>query len=128
MINATYRDLDISFASHPITGDLSMKNDVSAILQSIRNLVLTTPGEILFDPNIGGGVGRLMFEPNDTMLKMQLYDKILNTINRFEPRVEIKDLDIVRFQDGYGIMITITFYLLNNPEPITESIPIRRLR
>lgn len=125
---ATYRDLDLSFQAHPVTGDLVMKNDVSAVLQSIRNLVLTEAGEILWDPTIGGGVGKLMFEPNDMMLRMQLHDKILNTISRFEPRVEVENLEIKTFENGNGIYIRLTFNILNNPEPITETIPIKRLR
>lgn len=124
----TYRDLDLSFATHPVTGDLVMKNDVSAVLQSVRNLVMTTAGEILWEPNIGGGVARLLFEPNDLMMKMQLHDRIKNTILRFEPRVEVIDLEITRFENGNGIYIKLQFYILNNPEPITETIPIKRLR
>lgn len=125
---STYRDLDLSFSAHPVTGDLVMKNDVSAILQSIRNLIMTSAGEILWEPNIGGGIARLMFEQNDAMLKIQLYDKVMTTINMFEPRVEIVNLDIKRFENGQGIYITLEFFTLNNPETITETIPIRRVR
>lgn len=128
MAKATYRDFDLSFNTHPITGDLVMKNDTSAVLQSVRNLILTTAGEILMEPNIGGGVARLMFEPNDTMLRMQLYDKITNTIARFEPRIEVVDLNIASFENNHGLYIHLTFYILNNPEPVTETIPIKRLR
>lgn len=124
----TYRDLSFDFATHPVTGDLVMKNDTSAVLQSVRNLIMTTPGEILWDPDIGGGVARLLFEPNDMMMKMQLHDKIKNTILRYEPRVEVVDLEITRFENGNGINIKLQFYILNNPELVTETIPIRRLR
>ncbi len=125
---AIYRDMDISFSTHPITGDLAMKSDIPAVIQSVRSLLLTVPGEILWEPNIGGGVGRLMFEPNDTMLRMQLYDKITNTINRFETRIELTKLDIQTFENGYGIYVGLTFYMLNSPEPITETVSIKRLR
>lgn len=125
---STYRDLSLDFMTHPITGDLVMKNDVSAVLQSIRNLVMTNTGEILWEPNIGGGISKLTFEPNDKMLRMQLYDRIRNTIAKFEPRVEIVDLDIQKFENGNGVYIKLTFYILNSPEPITETIPIKRLR
>jgi len=126
--NYTYRDFSLDFATHPVTGDLVMKTDISAILQSIRNLVLTSAGEILWDPAIGGGVAGLLFEPNDNMLRMQLYDKIKTTIERFEPRVEIVNLDIQRFENGYGIYINLQFYALNYPEVISETIPIKRIR
>lgn len=128
MANYTYRDFDLSFTTHPVTGDLVMKTDISAILQSVRNLVVTSAGEILWDPAIGGGVGRLMFEPNDAMLRMQLYDRIKTTIERFEPRVEIVNLEIQTFENNYGIYINLSFYALNNPEVISETIPIKRIR
>lgn len=124
----TYRDMAFDFSAHPVTGDLVMKNDVSAVLQSIRNLVLTSAGEILWEPSIGGGISKLLFENNDRMARMQLYDKIKDTITRFEPRVEIASLNIQSFENGNGIYIHISFYILNSPEPISETIPIKRLR
>jgi phage baseplate assembly protein W len=128
MTKSTYRDFDMSFRAHPVTGDLIMKNDVQAVLQSIRNLVLTSAGEFLMEPNIGGDVYQILFEPNDTMLRMQLYDKITRTIKIFEPRVELSNLVVKSFADGHGIYIQLTFYMLNNPEPITENIPLKRTR
>ena len=125
---STYRDLDLSFRTHPITGDLVMKNDTQSVIQSIRNLLMTSVGEILWEPEIGGGINRLLFETNDYMLKMQLHDRIRTTIERFEPRVELVDIEITRFDGGHGIYLKITYYILNNPEPITETIPIKRLR
>lgn len=125
---ATYTDLDLTFRAHPVTGDLVIKKDTSAVLQSIRNLIMSSAGEFLWEPHMGGGISKLLFESNDIMLRMQLYDRIKNTITRYEPRVELVELDITSFENGNGINIGITFYILNDPEPISEVIPIRRLR
>lgn len=125
---ATYRDFDLTFNTHPVTGDLVMKSDTSAVIQSVRNLILTQTGEFLFQPDIGGGIARLMFEPNDAMMRMQLYDKINNTIKNHESRIELTDLEISTFENGNGIYIHLTFYILNNPDPVTETIPIKRTR
>jgi phage baseplate assembly protein W len=124
----TYRDFSLDFATHPVTGDLVMKTDIASIIQSIRNLVMTSAGEFLWSPYMGGGVGELLFEPNDNMMRMQLYDRIKTTIDRFEPRVEIVSIDIQRFENGYGIYINLTFYALNYPQVINETIPIKRIR
>lgn len=124
----TYRDFSLDFATHPVTGDLVMKSDLKAIIQSVKNLIMTSAGEILWAPNIGGGVGDLMFEPNDNMMRMQLYDRITTTIQRFEPRVELQTLDIQKFENGYGIYVNIQFYALNYPQIISETIPIKRIR
>lgn len=126
--NYTYRDFDLSFKTHPVTGDLVMKNDIAAILQSIRNLILTSAGEILWEPAMGGGVSKMMFELNYSLMRIQLYDKISTTIGMFEPRVEIVNLDIDPFDNGQGIYIRIEFYALNSPDTIVETIPIKRTR
>lgn len=125
---ATYRDLNLQFLSHPITGDLVMKNDVDSILQSIKSLIQTGAGEILWEPNIGGGIARIMFEQNDAMLQIQLHDKIMTTIGMFEPRVEIVNLNINRFENGQGVYITLEFYYLNSSETILETIAVKRIR
>lgn len=126
---STYRDLDLSFRAHPITGDLVIKKDAEAVIQSIKNLIRTVAGEILWEPNMGGGISGLMFEPNDVMTQMQLYDKITTTINMYESqRAEIGELSISTFEDGNGINITLTVYILNNAEPITVTVPIQRIR
>ena len=105
-----------------------MKTDINSILQSVKNLIMTSVGEFLWAPLMGGGVGDLMFEPNDNMMRMQLHDRITQTISKFEPRVELVNLDIQRFENGYGIYINISFYALNYPQVISETIPIKRIR
>lgn len=124
----TYRDFSLDFATHPVTGDLVMKTDISAIIQSVKNLVMTSAGEFLWAPLMGGGVGELLFEPNDNMMRMQLYDRIKTTIERFEPRVDLVNLNIRKFENGYGIYIDIQFYALNFPQIISETVPIKRIR
>lgn len=126
---STYRDIDLSFKPHPITGDISIKKDAEAVIQSIKNLIRTTAGEILWEPNMGGGISSLLFDPNDVMTRMQLYDKITTTINMYESeRVEIAELLITTFENGNGINITFTFYILNSTNPITVTVPIQRIR
>lgn len=126
--NYTYRDFSLEFATHPVTGDLVMKNDIDSIIQSVKNLILTSAGEFLWAPLIGGGVGDLLFEPNDNMMRMQLYDRIKTTIDRFEPRVDLVNLDIQKFENGNGIYVNIQFYALNYPQIISQTIPIKRIR
>lgn len=126
--NYTYRDFSLEFATHPVTGDLVMKTDIDAIIQSVKNLVLTSAGEFLWAPLMGGGVGDLLFEPNDNMMRMQLYDRIKTTIERYEPRVDLVNLDIQKFENGYGIYINVQFYALNYPQIISETIPVKRIR
>ena len=59
---ATFTDFNTSLVAHPINKDISLKSDVEAIKQSIRNLVLTDKMERPFQPTIGCDVRKNLFE------------------------------------------------------------------
>jgi len=61
----TFKDLNITFKPHPITGDLTVIKDEAAIKQAIINLLLTNKGERFFDSRIGSFLSNLLFEPLD---------------------------------------------------------------
>lgn len=136
MINGTdmgkkysYSDFDLSFRPNPITGDLIMKYDVQAILQSCRNLLLTSTEEMVMNMEIGGGISRLLFELNTPTFKQQLREKILSVIEKYEPRIEIVELTVSDITNNqYGVIVRLTFYVLNQADPITVDLPLRRTR
>ena len=49
----SFNDIGMAFGRNPFTDDVSIVKNDNAIKQSIRNLVMTTPGEKPFQPNIG---------------------------------------------------------------------------
>lgn len=124
----SYSDFDFTFRANPITGDLVMKYDVQAILQSCRNLLLTSTEEIVMDMEIGGGIARMLFELNTPTFKLQLREKILHVLEKYEPRIEIVDLDVNTTTNQHAVIITLSFYVLNQPDPITVELPLRRTR
>ena len=79
----------MSFKVSPLTYDLIANKNETAIARSIRNLILTAPGERPFNPELGSQVSRLLFEPIDDITTQALKEQIENTINNFEPRVRL---------------------------------------
>ena len=78
-----FKDIAMAFGKNPFTDDTNVvKNDVS-IKQSIKNLVLTTPGEKPFQPLVGSRVNDLLFEPLDPFTADSLQEEIINTINQY---------------------------------------------
>ena len=49
----SFKDINITFKKHPVTGDIVVSKDASAIKQAIVNLLLTNRGERLFQPDYG---------------------------------------------------------------------------
>ena len=40
-IKEAYKDLDLNFMAHPITGDVTTKSDSEAVKRAVKNIVLT---------------------------------------------------------------------------------------
>ncbi len=87
-----FKDISMSFKVSPLTFDLIANKNETAIARSIRNLILTAPGERPFNPNLGSEVSRLLFQPMDDIATDSLREQISNTINNFEPRVNLRQV------------------------------------
>ena len=124
----TYKDIDLRFTPHPITGDVVKKTGVDAILQSIRNLVMSAEGEFVGELDIGGGTFRLLFKNNTPLLNFTLKSKIIETINNHEPRAKIKEVNVFDTDDRKSIFVSVVFYALAQETPFTETLQLTRLR
>ena len=87
-----FKDISMSFKVSPLTSDLIANKNETAIARSIRNLILTAPGERPFNPELGSEVSRLLFNPMDDITTDSLREQISNTINNFEPRVNLRQV------------------------------------
>ncbi len=84
----------MSFKINPITNDLIGVKDDTAISRSIRNLVLTTPGERFFNEDLGSRVSETLFDTLDDISASVIRDEIEETINEFEPRVKLINVKV----------------------------------
>lgn len=125
---STYKDIDLTFSAHPVTGDVAMRTDARAVMQSIKSLVLTGFYEVPFDSNMGADIFALLFENADPTLEVKIRQKIEDVIHTYEPRADLKDIQIAPMSDFNGYYIKIIFFILNNPEPVELVVPIERLR
>jgi hypothetical protein len=81
-----YKDINLNFTRHPITGDISKLSNVEAVKRSVRNLVNTNFYERPFHPEIGSDVRAILFEPVTSLVADVLKRYVEDVINNFEPR------------------------------------------
>ena len=110
----------VNFARNPFTDDVSVVKNESAIKQSIKNLILTQPGEKPFQPNVGSRVTALLFEPLDPFTADALKEEIINTINQYEPRVQLQTVYVTPIIEGNKLNVTIEYQVVGLP--IVETI------
>ena len=111
-VSRGFKDISMSFEVNPITDDIiGVKND-TAIARSIRNLVLTTPGERFFNEDLGSSVNEVLFDTIDDISAAAIRDEIEQTIIRFEPRVKLEDVKVKGDFDNHQFNVTITYDII----------------
>ena len=108
-----WADLDIDFTAHPNTGNLSMKRDADAIVRSVRQLLLTNHYERPFHPEIGSNLVRQLFEPMTYATTLRIKDNIIKTINNFEPRVDLTNVEVEPREQENAYAVRLTFFIIN---------------
>ena len=102
----------MSFKVNPLTDDLIAIKNQTAIARSIRNLVLTAPGERFFNNDVGSRVNELLFETVDDITAASVRSEIENTIENYEPRVKLLSTKVSANPDSYEFDVIITYEIV----------------
>ena len=124
----TYTDLDISFTKHPMTFDVGIKTDGTAIIQSIRNLIMTNYGERPFRPKLGSNLNKVLFEPLDDFSASIINSEIRLLLKNFEPRISVTSINVTPDDKRDSYYVTLTFSIVNSLKPLTIALFLDRLR
>ena len=124
----TFKDLDLKFTKHPIKKDVNTHVNEYAIINSIKNLILTNHYERPFQPEIGSNVRRLLFENVDSIIAARIEREITEVIGNFEPRAQVSKVIATPSPDDNTYKITLEFYIINSPNPITINFFLERIR
>ena len=124
----SFKDLDLNFTSHPIKKDVSMHYNERAVINSVKNLVSTNFYERPFQPFLGSNIKALLFELVDSVVAASLERQITETINNHEPRVSVQTITAIPAPDENGYKVVLTFFIVNNPNPVTINFFLERIR
>jgi len=124
----TFRDLDLNFKIHPIRKDINIHKNEYAIINSVKNLILTNHYERPFRPEVGSNIRRLLFENVDSVMAAQIEREIEETILNFEPRVDVSKVTAIASPDENRYSVILEFFVINNPNPITINFFLERIR
>lgn len=123
-----YSDLDLKLRLHPTHGDIVPLKDIDAVKQSVKNLILTSKKERLFQPWLGSGVQDLLFEPSTAITRTLLRRAIIDVVNRYEPRVKMNDVVVEDRSDINAYNITLNFTIINLVQDVDVQFYLERVR
>jgi phage baseplate assembly protein W len=111
-VSKSFKDISLSLQVNPLNYDLIDIKNETAIARSIRNLVFTLPGERFFNQNLGSNISQSLFENIDNVSASILEDEIKNTIENYEPRVDLISVDVTPNYDNYEFNVTVKYYIV----------------
>ncbi|MCJ7489924.1 MAG: GPW/gp25 family protein [Thermoplasmata archaeon] len=111
-VSKGFKDIRMTFQNNPLNSDLIALKNQTAIARSIRNIVFTLPGEKFFNPNFGSRVTRSLFENIDEISASNIRDEIATSIVNYEPRVELKNVEVIPNYDNGSFDVIITYSIV----------------
>ena len=123
-----FSDFTREFDSIPGRTDIARLVNENAVKESIFNLIMTDRGERLFQPNIGCDIRGSLFENIDPNTMLILKENIKTTINTYEPRCNLRDVEISGNIDTNELKVKIVFSVINTSTTSSLTIDLKRAR
>lgn len=109
-----FSDFDIGLRRHNGTGDIYKIKDVDSILNSIRNILQYNIYEKKFKPMFGSNINSMLFELNTVGVDHDIKLLVENSINNYEPRVELLNVEVDAYDNTFNINLTFKVIGMDN--------------
>lgn len=125
--NSLYKDLSVTSRPHPLTGDLTILTGISAINQSLKNILLSNMYERPFSSHqIAANIRKYLFDFNDDITKESLHREIMTAIQNYEKRIIVLGLKIDAYVEDYNIAVTISYKVKTTTVESSTTIFLKR--
>ena len=111
-VSPGFKDLSMTFQANPLNFDLIGLKNESAIARSVRNIIFTLPGEKFFDEDFGSRISASLFENIDEITAGIINDEISNSIERYEPRVDLINVEVFPNFDNNAFDVIIIYEII----------------
>ena len=112
LTSQAFKDISLTFNRHPVTDDIGVFTNESAIKRAVTNLVRTRIGERFFESLLGSAVEDSLFEQADPDNAQVLEDDIRLLLENFEPRVKGVEVRVVYPLDTNELTVTIGYNIV----------------
>ena len=119
-ISQGFKDLSMTFQANPLNNDLIGLKNANAIARSVRNIVMTIPGEKPFNEDFGSRVSGLLFENVDNITATASSDEIRESITNYEPRVSLTSVVVNPDFDNNAFDAVVKYNIIGAEAPPQE--------
>ncbi len=119
-VSPGFKDISMTFQANPLNFDLIGLKNENAIARSVRNIVFTIPGEKFFDEEFGSRISATLFENIDDISANVIVDEITQSIERYEPRVDLINVEAFPNFDNNSFDVLIVYDIIGADVPPQE--------
>ena len=119
-VSQGFKDISMTFQANPLNDDLIALKNENAIARSIRNIVFTLPGEKFFNASFGSRISESLFENIDDITSTIIIDEITQSIENYEERVKLLDVQASPNYDNNSYDLTIRYLIIGRDIPAQE--------
>ena len=119
-VSPGFKDISMTFQANPLNLDLIGLKNENAIARSVRNIVFTLPGEKFFNETFGSRISASLFENIDDISADIVVDEITQSINEWEPRVNLLDVNAFPDFDNNSFDVVIIYDIIGADLPPQE--------
>jgi phage baseplate assembly protein W len=126
MADGRYINIDFPFKNSPKGFFLNLNSDSQrAIKADLMHLLLTRKGQRLYNPDFGTNLLQYIFEPNDTANLTDIKNEVTNSVKKYLPRLNIKDITVTPNEDNeYVATIRLDYTITDDAFEIADFVII----
>jgi phage baseplate assembly protein W len=96
-----------------------------SVRQQLQVILSTRPGEQLMRPGFGAGLTEFLGEPDTVTTRRRVYDRVIESIGQWEPRVEVDRVDVDDFPGRPGwLRIEVAYRLRRTGEALSLGVSL----
>lgn len=108
-----------------VQGTLAWPDLAKSVRDAIRIVLSTRPGEQLMRPEFGGGLDRLLHQPNTIATRREMRDLVRESLARWERRILLDAVEVWEVQGAPGqVRVEIAYRLARTGEPGAMNVTV----
>ncbi|AFN39555.1 baseplate wedge subunit [Aeromonas phage AS-yj] len=115
-----YTDIDPNFRRDIKTNDVLMTQNIGAVQLSMAGIIATRKREKPFDPDFGCDISAELFELMNDASTSAVERSIYDAIRNYEPRVKLRQVQVVPLYDRNEYIVSIYYSLITNLSTVVE--------
>lgn len=104
-----YLGVGWAFPVVPVNGSLQYAAYETDVEQAIQIILLTDQGERQMLPDFGGGVRRMLFEPNTPATRAAIAALVRNALVAWEPRILVQNVQVTEGDEPNLVLIHVDY-------------------